>query len=141
MPCLRPRAREVSSACSPMKLFTISAPLEFVAIDILGPLNPASQDGNKFVLVITDIFSKLTRTIPVRTITALKVAKEFVQRWICAYDPPKYLLSDNGSQFTFNFFAFVCAYLEVKNLFTAAYHPQTNGQTERFSRTILAGIR
>ena len=126
---------------SPMKLFPASAPLEFVAIDILGPLNPASQDGNKFVLVITDRFSKLTRAIPMRTITALNVAKEFVQHWICAYGPPKYLLSDNGSQFTSKLFAFVCAQFGIKNLFTAAYHPQTNGQTERFNRTILAGIR
>ena len=76
-----------------------------------------------------------------RTITALNVAKEFVQHWICAYGPPKYLLSDNGSQFTSKLFAFVCAQFGIKNLFTAAYHPQTNGQTERFNRTILAGIR
>ena len=147
--------REVSKQChaccaervklrqhaAPMKLFPASGPLEFVAIDILGPLKPAAQDGSKFVLVMTDRFSKLTRALPLRSITALKVAKAFVQHWICSYGPPQYILSDNGSQFTSKLFLFVCAQLGIKNVFTATYHPQTNGQAERFNRTILAGIR
>ena len=84
MPCLRQRASEVSSKRIVHETFSATAPLEFVAIEFLGPLNPAAQGGNKFVLVITDRFSKLKRAVPMQNITALKVAKEFFQHWIYA---------------------------------------------------------
>jgi hypothetical protein len=61
-----------------MQLFPAHEPLEFVAIDIFGPL-PKTAHGNRFLLVISDRFSKLTRTIPMRTTTALAVAKAFAQ--------------------------------------------------------------
>ena len=45
----------------PMKLFPAANPLEFVAMDILGPL-PKTKHGKRFILVVTDRFSKLTKT-------------------------------------------------------------------------------
>ena len=90
---------------------------------------------------MTDRFSKLTRAVPVRSITARTVSKAFVQYWILAYGAPALLLSDNGPQLTSKLFQFVCTELGVRNAFTTAYHPQTNGQVERFNRTILASLR
>jgi hypothetical protein len=81
-----------------MQLFTAHEPLEFVAIDILGPF-PKRANVNLFLLVISDCFSKITRTIPMRTTTALAVAKSFCTHWVFSYGPPRYLLSDNGTQF------------------------------------------
>lgn len=123
-----------------MKLFPANEPLEFVAIDILGPL-PKTAHGNRFLLVISDRFSKLTRTVPMRTTTALAVAKAFCDHWIFAYGPPRFLLSDNGTQFTAKLFVEVCRELGIAKVFTTAYHPQTNGQVERFNRTILNALR
>jgi Integrase core domain len=121
-----------------MKLFPANEPLEFVAIDILGPL-PKTDHGNRVLLVISDLFSKLTRTVPMRKTTALAVAKAFRDHWVFAYGPPKFLLSDNGTQFTAKLFVEVCRELGIANVF--AYHPQTNGQVERFNRTILNALR
>ena len=137
--CAQERVK-LRSHSAPMKLFPAKAPLEFVAIDILGPL-PKASDGSRFLLVITDRFSKLTRAMPLGSITALKVARAFVHHWVLAYGAPAFLLSDNGSQFTSKLFQFVCTELGIRNTFTTAYHPQTNGQVERFNRTILAGLR
>jgi hypothetical protein len=50
------------------------------------------------------------------------------------------LLTDNGPQFTAKFFQAVCAELGVKKVFTTAYHPQRNGQVERYNRTILSAL-
>jgi Integrase core domain len=123
-----------------MQLFTAHEPLEFVAIDILDPL-PKTAHGNRFMLVISDRFSKLTRTITMRTTTALAVAKAFCTHWVFYYGPPRYLISDNGLQFTFKFFLEVCRELGIAKVFTTAYHPQTNGQVGRFNRTILNALR
>jgi transposase InsO family protein len=123
-----------------MKLVPENEPLEFVAIDILGPL-PKTAHGNRFLLVISDRFSKLTRTVPMRTNTALAVAKAFCDHWVFAYGPPRFLLSDNGTQFTAKLFVEVCRELGIAKVFTTAYHPQTNGQVERFNRTILNALR
>lgn len=123
-----------------MRLFPAKAPLESVAIDILGELVKTPR-GHKYLLVISDRFSKLVRTIPLKNISANTVAQAFVTHWVMPYGPPTHLVSDNGSQFTSKFFQHVCQLLGIRNLFTTTYHPQTNGQVERFNRTILAAIR
>jgi hypothetical protein len=69
-----------------LKLIPASGALEFVAMDILGSL-PKTEHGNRFLLVISDRFSKLTRTDPLRTITALGVAKDFCDAWVFSYGP------------------------------------------------------
>jgi hypothetical protein len=79
--------------------------------------------------------------VPVRTITALVVAKAFCDAWVFSYGPPRYLLTDNGTQFNAKFFLAVCRELGIAKIFTTAYHPQTNGQVERFNRTIIKSLR
>ena len=123
-----------------LKLFPASGPLEFVAIDILGPLIRTSR-GNRFLLVISDRFSKLTRTVPMSRVTEAAVAKAFTTHWAFTYGPPSILLSDNGKQFAARLFVHVCRLMGTDNVFTSTYHPQTNGQVERFNRTLLAALR
>lgn len=125
---------------SPLTLFPANAPLEYVAIDILGPL-PRASSGHRFVLVMTDRFSKFSRAIPMRTITAINVAKAFLEYWIFAYGAPQTVITDNGSQFTAQIFEFLCSHMGVRHALTTTYHPQTNGQAERFNRTLLASLR
>ena len=86
-----------------MHLFPAKAPLEFVSIDLLGERITTSQ-GNRFLLVITDRFPKLVRTVPLKRITAAVIAHEFVRHWVLVYGPPALLLSDTGGQFTACFF-------------------------------------
>ena len=123
-----------------LKLFPAARPLEFVALDILGPVTKNGQ-GNRFLLVISDRCSKLTKSVPLTSISAYRVASAFCEHWVFVYGPPSYLLSDNGAQFTAKFFHHVCNILGIGNLYTTTYHPQTNGKVERFNRTILAALR
>ena len=123
-----------------MRLFPARRPLEEVSIDILGELIRTKR-GNQYLLVITDRYSKLVRTVPLKRITAFSIAKAFVDHWVYVYGPPLSLLADNGKQFVARFFHEVCRILKIKNVFTTTYHPQTNGQVERFNRTMLAAIR
>ena len=125
---------------SQLKLFPASAPLEAVAIDILGELIKTSQ-GNQYLLVISDRYTKLTKTVPLKSQSATEVAKAFVNEWVFNYGPPLDLLADNGKCFTSKFFQDVCRIINVHNSFTTTYHPQANGQVERFNRTIKSAIR
>ena len=137
--CAKNRMKEQRNVY-PMRLFPATKPLEYVAMDILGPL-PRTRHGMRFILVVTDRFTKLTKTEPLRTITSLAVAKAFCKAWVFNYGTPKVLLTDNGTQFTATFFRCVCRILGIHKAFTTEYHPQTNGQAERFNRTIIAAIR
>ena len=137
--CARNRIAEKRKT-NPLKLFPAKGPLESVAMDILGPL-PRTKHGNRFLLVIADRYSKVTKTVPLRTVTALSVSRAFCDHWAYVYGPPVSLLTDNGPQFTAKFFQAVCAELGIQKVFTTAYHPQTNGQVERYNRTILASLR
>ena len=123
-----------------MKLFPATAPLESMAMDLLGPLQK-SKAGNRFILVMTDRFTKLTQVVRLRRITAAVIAAAFCQHWVFKYGAPKETLTDNGSQFESKFLRETCQVLGVRNAFTSTYHPQTNGQTERFNRTLTAMLR
>ena len=137
--CAKNRIR-LRKRTNPLALFPATVPLRSVAIDILGPLTTTKRKM-RFMLVITDRFTKLTQVVPLRTITALNVANAFVEHWVFKYGPPETLISDNGSQFASKFFQSVCECLGIANVFTSTYHPQTNGQVERYNRTVLAMLR
>ena len=91
--------------------------------------------------MISDRFSKLTHVLPLRRINAYTIAAAFVEAWVFKYGPPKTLISDNGKQFGAKCVQAVCSLLGIMNIFTSTYHPQTNGQVERYNRTILAMLR
>jgi transposase InsO family protein len=115
-----------------LQIFPAKGPLESVAIEILGPL-PRTKHGNRFLLVIADRYTKATRKVPLRTGTALSVARAFVDQWLYVYGHPVSLLTDNGPHFIAKFFQAACAELGISKLFTTAYHPQTNGRVERYN--------
>ena len=68
------------------------------------------------------------------------MAATYVEACIFNYGSPKTLISDNGKQFAANFFQAVCSLLGLPNIFTYTYHPKSNGQVERYNRTILATL-
>lgn len=114
----------------PLKLFPATSPLAYVSIDILDELIH-SKRGSRYRLVITDRFSKLVRTIPLKRISAPMIARAFIHHWVYYFIPPDTLLSDNGKQFVPRFFQDICRILGIKNVFSTSYHPQCNGQVER----------
>ena len=124
----------------PLRLLPAQGPLEALSIDILGPLTK-TEKVYRFLLVVSDRFTKLTQVIPLRRIDAYTVAVSFVEHWIFKYGPPKTLISDNEKQFVAKFLQSVCSLQGLSNIFKSMYHPQTNGRVERYNRRILAMIR
>jgi Integrase zinc binding domain/Integrase core domain len=133
--CARKRLKSKGNTQT-MNLFPPASALGFVEIDILGSL-PTTSSGNRFFPAISDRFSKLVRTVPMKSTTADLVSMALFNEWLSMYGVPLILLSDNGPQFCSRFFQSVCAMLGIQQLFTATNRPQTNGQAERFNRTVL----
>ena len=121
-------------------MFPAAAPLEDVAMDLLGELVETPQ-GNKHLLVITDRFTKLVRIAPLRNTRPQNIAKAFLQYWVCVYGAPMTVLTDNRTQLTSKFLLEANLIFAIQELFTTAYHPETNGQTESYNRTILSALR
>ena len=121
-----------------MTLFRASTPLYYRAIYLLGPLIK-SENGCTDILVITYRFSKLARVVPLQSNKAPVVANALLEHWILPYGLPKHVLSDNGPQFVGKVFTTIRTMLRLKHDKTLAYHPQTNGQTERYNETLVIG--
>lgn len=73
------------------QLFPASEPLQFIAMDVLGPL-PQTNHGNVFVLVMKDPYPKIIGAISTSKTTARHVANKFLDHWIVLYGIPDHLL-------------------------------------------------
>jgi transposase InsO family protein len=120
---------------TPLSVFPPDGLLEFVAMDILGTF-PVSKLGSRYILVISDRFSKLSVAVPLPDQTASTVSQAVVDRWLVYYGVPLVILSDNGSNFASKFFGVMTQMPGIKHVYTSAYRPSTNGQVERFNATL-----
>ena len=119
---------------APLKNYVLGAPLERVNLDICGPF-PASN-GNKYILVIGDSFTKFLIAIPMPDMKAERVASILVNEWVLNFGTPRIIHSDRGVQFTSNVFKHMCQMLGVHQTLNSSYHPRENGMIERANGTI-----
>ncbi|UYV66609.1 K02A2.6-like [Cordylochernes scorpioides] len=111
-------------------------PFERVGIDILGPLS-STKNRKKWMIVLTDYYTKYAETKAVIDATAKEVAKFLTENVILKHGAPRYLISDRGSQFTRNLVKEITKICQIQHCLTTSYHPQTNGLTERLNRTLI----
>ncbi len=100
-----------------------------------------SAAGHKYVLVITDAFSKLAELVPLKDKEAGTVARAIVDTWICRYLTPKVLVTDRGRKFCSKLADEIFSRLGVERRRTSAYHPQTNSSAESFNRKLISIMR
>jgi hypothetical protein len=117
-----------------------SRPWECVTVDLVTDM-PPSQGKDAFV-VFVDKLTKMIVALPVtKTITSGRLAKIFKKEIVRRYGMPDYLISDRDTRFLGRPWR---SYLDQNNIqhkMSTAYHPQTDGQTERANRTILDMLR
>ena len=99
-------------------------------MDIVGPF-PKSANGNKYILVVSDYFTRWTEALPIPNQEALTVARVFVNEYVCRYDVPVQLHTDQGRNFESKLIEEMCKILEINKTRTSPYHPQSDGMVER----------
>jgi transposase InsO family protein len=100
------------------------------------------SNGHDSLLVFVDRFTKMTHIIPCnKTTDAPAFARMFLDHVVRLHGLPDSLVSDRGSIFTSRFWKCLCQLLGIKGRLSTAFHPQTDGQTERMNQTIEQYLR
>ena len=115
----------------------VGYPLQLVACDILGPL-PRSSNGNCYLLVVADYFTRWMEAYPIPNQEASTVAQVLTKEFFLRFSPPEQLHSDQGRQFEADVLKEVCKLLGIQKTRTTPYHPQSDRLVERFNRTLLS---
>eukprot|EP00731_Ephydatia_muelleri_P012792 Em0007g102a len=89
--------------------------------------------GNQYILVVTDLFSKWVEAFPLAKTDSTTLAAVLTDEIVCV---PEAIHSDQGPNFVSGVIQSLCDRLGIKRTQTTAYHPQGNGQVERFNRTL-----
>nr|CDJ95324.1 RNA-directed DNA polymerase (reverse transcriptase) and Integrase domain containing protein [Haemonchus contortus] len=126
------------SAKSPIKNLLCSwsrpdAPWSRIHIDFAGPIEGISY------LVVVDAFSKWPEIIPMTSTTSTATLRE-LRRLFAQFGLPQTIVSDNGTQFTSADFQDFCRINGIKHVRSPPFHPQSNGQAERFVDTFKRSI-
>jgi hypothetical protein len=103
---------------------------------------PHTRAGYDSIWVVVDRLTKATHFIPVKTTYNSAVLVElYMSRIVCLHGIPKKIVSDKGTQFTSHFWQQLHEALGTHLKFSSAYHPQTDGQTERTSQILEDMLR
>lgn len=110
-------------------------PLEVLALDFV-KLDMA-DDGSEYALVMTDVFTKFTQVVETKTQEAQVVAQILIEHWFKRFGVPERIHSDQGRCFEAKVIENLCDLYDIKKSRTTAYHPQGNGQCEKFNQTLI----
>lgn len=110
-------------------------PFQQVGMDLLGPF-PLSSSGNKWIIVATDYLTRYCETKAISRGTATEVAKFFVENIVLRHGAPTVVITDRGTAFTAQLLDEVLKLSCTSHRKTTAYHPQSNGLTERLNKTL-----
>ena len=103
---------------------------------------PTTKSGYDAIVVFVDRLTKRAVFCPTHTtVTAPGVAKIFFDNIFRHHGLPRIIISDRDAKFTSNFWRALFQQLGTKLSMSTAFHPQTDGQTERMNRTLEEMLR
>jgi hypothetical protein len=134
--CSRKKSPHVTPA-GMLKNIEVEAAWEMLGMDLIGPFKRTEQKS-KYILVIMDHMTKWVEAFAIPSKKSGVIAKILVEEIMCHYGAPVKLLSDHGKEFLNRLTASIVEMFNVQRRNTTAYHPQTDGLTERFNHTLCS---
>ena len=112
---------------APLQLMPlIDSPFNRVAVDIVGPIHPASDEGHRYILTLLDFAIHYPEAKALKYIATEATAEALVSLYSRLGIPEK-VLRDMGSQFVSECMQEVSRLLSIRQMITTPYHPMCNG--------------
>jgi len=108
-----------------------------IQMDVAGPF-VKSVEGYLYVLVVIDTFTSWVEYIPMKTITAIQVARALYDHIYCRFGSPMTIQSDRGTNFISTVVQHLMKMLKTTQILSSSYSSQTNGRIERQIRTLVS---
>ena len=74
-------------------------PFSTKGIDVIGAIHPTASNGNRFILVAIDYFTKWVEATSYKAVTAAATEKFIRNNIVARYRVPHAIIFDNGSNF------------------------------------------
>ena len=115
-------------------------PFDKIAID-LDTECETSTSGNKHILTIIDHLTRWPDAFPILDKSADMIVSTFINEYLPVHVCPWYILLDNGTEFKNNLMDQVLQQLGIDRIFSAPYHPQSNGKLEVFHKYLKPTLK
>jgi hypothetical protein len=111
-------------------------------MDFAGPFPVAGEGKWDMIMIVVDKLSKRCHLVPSRsTHAAPDTARRFFDEIVRLHGLPKVIVSDRDVKFTSSFWRTLLGRFKTRLALSTAYHPQTDGQSERMVRTVKEMLR
>ena len=117
-----------------------SVPMEFICMDLVGPITPQTSKGNKYMLTVIDMLTGYTIAVAIPDKRAETVCQAYRDHVYCVFGGSSRILTDNGTEFRSKEMQQICSELEIKQVFSPVYTPQANGRLEGWHRFLKSCI-
>ena len=120
---------------------TATFPMEFISMDLIGEFYPPSKSGHKYALTVICMLTGYVFCIPLKFKQANEVLQAYIDNVYAKFGGSLKILSDNGTEFKNQLFKKIAKELGMKHkIYTAPYHPSSNGHIEGFHNFLKACI-
>ena len=125
----------------PLQMMEIpDRPFDKIAIDLVTECE-TSMSGNKHILTIIDHLTGWPEAFPIPDKSADTIVSTFINKYLPVHMCPRYILSDNGTEFKNNLMDQFLKQLGVDRIFSAPYHPKCNGKLEVFHKYLKPTLK
>ena len=115
-------------------------PFDKIAINLVTDCG-TSTSGNKHILTIIDHLTGWPEAFPIPDKSVDTIVATFINKYLPVHMCPRYILSDNGTEFKNSLMDQVLQQLGIDRIFCAPYHPQSNGKLEVFQKYLKPTLK